>query len=221
MLTEQETIQLSQSLSKDGWVPAGDLHDLPYVVIKSTSDLLKIPSKQGAYWIVTNEPVEHSMHNRSFPAKIKEEKNESEIIYNGVAGNIRGRASVHLLREKCEGMSGISVDLFTGSAPPRSHVKKAFVAGRGKVPYINGTLVSAKEDLHKMNLSQKEKDYVSQSNNEQIFLWNGINVSWEKHVNHEWRVYYYVCDHSMSSHVEIKWRERNGNPKLNSYKAGR
>jgi len=221
-LTEQETAKSFNDIDKSGWTPAADLSDIKYVVIKDKKTLSEVPNKPGAYWLVTTELINHAMHNHLFPAKIKEEKVEREIVYNGVAQDLRKRCAVHLLREKCEGMSGISVDLFTESANLKSHVKKAFSTNlNAKVPFINGTRALTKADLNKMNLSQEEKDYVAQSNNQEIFLWNGINVSWPKHINHEWRMYYYECDHSMSSFIEIKWRERNHNPKLNSYIAGR
>ena len=219
MIEEQKTIEMFEILNKNGWVPAEDLSGLPYIVCKTEEDLCKLPKDNCAYWIATNEPVEHSMHRSPFPKKMKD---DFEIIYNGVAGSLQGRMKNHLLREECAGQSGISVDIFTNPQNPGSHVKKAFSTNpRAKVILVGGARVSNKQDLLKMNLSQEEEEWITQSSGKDIFLWNGINVSWPKHVNYEWRVYYYQCDHLVSSFIEIKWREHHGYPKLISYKSGR
>jgi hypothetical protein len=218
MLTEQQSIELFNKLNKDGWAPEASLDGLPYATIKTETDLLSLPKKNCAYWIATTEPVEHSMHKHQFPQKMND---GFEIIYNGVAGDLRGRMKNHLFRDTCAGLSGISVDIFTQPQSPGSHVKKAFsTKPKDKVIYVQGSRVSNKEDLLKMNLTQQEESWINTSTGN-IFLWNGINVTWPKHVNHEWRVYYYQCDQSMSSFVEIKWRERHGHPRLISYLSGR
>ena len=79
------------------------------VLIDSSSSILDLPKTNAAYWITTNEPVLHSMHKHTNPALLE---NGHEVIYNGVTMSLRSRIAEHLLRIKCKGNSGISVDLF-------------------------------------------------------------------------------------------------------------
>ena len=218
MYTQNSTKQIIQRLNENCWTPDANLSEIPYVTITKEEDVKKIPKTNGAYWIVTNEPVNHSMFgNKEFPAKI----GDFEIIYNGIAGNLQGRAKAHLLRTKCAGMSGISVDLYMGDQRPSSHIKAAF-STKKKVPYIDGRRVVTQSDLQKLALSSQERAWLGQQgSDDEILFWNGINVLWSKHRPFEWRFYFYEGEKMMTNIIEDKWRERYGKPRLCSYNGGR
>lgn len=218
MYTQAETKSKIQALNENIWTPDAALSQIPYVVITRQEDLKNVPKTNGAYWIVTNEPVNHSMFgNKEFPVKI----GDFEIIYNGIAGDLQGRAKAHLLRTKCAGMSGISVDLYMGDQCPKSHIKAAF-STKKKVPYIGGQRVATQSDLQKMALSSQELAWLKQQCDEdEILFWNGINVLWPKHRPFEWRFYYFEEEKIMTDMIENKWRERYGKPRLCSYNDGR
>lgn len=223
MYTQKATKEIIQELRKNCWTPDENLSGVPYVEISKTEDLKSIPKTNGAYWIGTEEPVKHSMFKpdkkHPFPAKMN---NGFEIIYNGVAGHLQGRAQAHLLRKDVAGMSGISLDLYMGDKPPASHIKAAFSSGKKKVPFIDGKRIKEMSDLQNILHFEEEKNWLNeQEAREEILFWNGINVLWEKHKQFKWRFYFYEGDKMMTDIIEDMWRKRYGKPRLCSYNDGR
>jgi hypothetical protein len=235
MYSESKTKQVFEELRSNIWTPDCNLTGAQKVLIKSFKDIDTLPKTNCAYWISTNEPVYHTMHLHKTPTK----NGNEEIVYNGVANGLRGRMHNHLLREKCEGMSGISVDLyFVDSAS--SHIKKAYspnisfqngmsTADRRKNIFVPSKSAkkgfdkpSSPQDLLNIYLSEEEQSFVNSKNSgSTIWLYNGINVMWDKHKNYDWFVHYYECDNNMSAMIEKVWRERFGYPRLISYTKGR
>lgn len=225
MISEKETLNMLMAIKNSGWTPDKNLSELKYVLLKSKEDFAKLPKTNCAYWIVTNEPIRHSMCSPSKYDFPKEIEGVGEIIYNGVSKNLKSRIENHLLRKKCEGQSAISVDLLISSDKPNSHVKFAFKKDfkKNTNPFLieRKSRITSYEDLFDLNISVQEKTFLKNSNNNNVYFWNGINVLWDKHVNYDWFVYYYECEDIMSSIIENQWRERFGKPKLCTYNGGR
>lgn len=200
-------------------MPNAKLKKVKFVEIRNEKDFDKIPKSGGVYWIETNEPVEHLLHNDVTPCK----NNDFEIIYNGLAkDDIRSRIKKHLLRGESDGWSAISIDILLKGKDPKSHTKKA-MATKGKVPYINGEQVRNLELLEKFHLSEEEKKFVEKSNKDTFYFHNGINcLTNTKHNVYVYKVYFIanLCE-VYASFIEKTWRERFGRPRLCSYKSGR
>ncbi len=214
-------------------IPNEKLANVESIVIKKPEDFDDIPNSKGVYWIWTNEPVKHILHapnknNGKLPKKIKisidGNKVEGEIIYNGIAqSDIRGRIrNRHLLAEKDNGISGISIDIFDGKV--FSHKKKVFsMDGKGKVPYIDSERIKTKEAALKLFLSQDEKKFIKETSEERIYFRNGINIFEPKHKEYTFIVFFIanLKSESYISFVEKKWRIKYGSPRLCSYLSGR
>lgn len=200
-------------------IPDGQLKGVPAIIIKSPTDLTRIPKSGGCYWIWTNEPVLHSFHPNSkvFPTGF----DGGEIVYNGISkDDIRGRIQRHLLGKVEEGMSGIGLDLLTFEYKG-SHRKKAYSTD-GKAPCIDGKRITTIEQLRQIGLSKEEKVFLDGCTHA-VYFRNGINVTEEKHKKFVFKVYFLsnLKSYSYGDIVEKKWREINGIPKLCSYSKGR
>lgn len=220
-------------------VPDSQLSDILYVDIKCEKDFNKIPKGGGCYWIATSEVILHSKHVNKFPAVLKTNDENLEIVYNGMAqDDIRGRIKRHLnspgFKEKDgrydAGQSGISVDILIldNLKPPRSHCKYLLNKPKSKTPYVKDVktgdfkTIKEKSQMYSLSLSDKEKDYLDGSNSNVEYMKNGICVFEDKHVNHVWRVYYIspIC-RQYTDYIESTWRQRHGSPRLNTYISGR
>lgn len=226
------------SAIKDIKIPNNKLESVLYKEIRNNADLDEIPNNSGCYWIWTNEPVRHFLHKHKVPDPIS----GGEIIYNGISQkSIRGRIENHLFSSFEEGRSGISLDIYTEESG--SHRKKA-LSETGKVPYIQlehtlnrsnsvknlkkgdmvlkYTLIRNKDSLLILQLSDKEKVFIKETDFEKIHFRNGINLTEEKHKNYKY-VVYFIDNISVLylNHIEKKWRESYGLPKLCSYSSGR
>jgi len=215
--------EIWKEISKKIIIPNKNLENVNYIVLKNKESIPKKLRINGNYWIVTNEPINHSFNNNKHPDKIY---NNYKIIYNGVATNLYGRIINHLFNSRFSGMSGISVDLYCDVLPKKqSHTKAAYGLNK-KTPFINDNgiyrRISAKKDLLFLNLSDKEKDYIISCDIERYYFYNGIDITTEKHCDYEWRFYYLPSkESSLSSFIEQQWRKKYGYPQLCSYKEGR
>jgi len=205
-------------------IPDGNLNDVNYVTIKTPEDIKKIPKEGGTYWLWSNEKVILSFHPSSQPQN-------DNIIYNGVAQDLQKRSEQHLHRRGDARQSAISLDIRTEEVHPKSHRKAAYSIKKAeqskkdkkKTPYLNGKQIKTKQELKSLYayLSEKECTFIK-THNEDIFFYNGINVSDLKHSEHIWRIYYIsgISD-IYASFIEKEWRNRYGRPKLCSYERGR
>jgi len=221
---EQKFLQAIQGVR----IPNSTLTDVPYIIPKSNSAFDQIPVSGGCYWIWTNEPVLHTLHKNKTPDPFE----GGEIIYNGIAkDDVKGRALHHLLGDTDADWSGISLDIYFDETT--SHRKKA-LADKGKVPYVKDTIIKkgtemeilkpirSKDDFLKINLSEKEKQFVAQREIGKIYFRNGINILEEKHSQFDFRVYFITGLSSLYlDFIEKKWRKDFGLPKLCSYLSGR
>jgi hypothetical protein len=97
------------------------------------------------------------------------------------------------------------------------------------VAYLNGEeRITSKEQLLQLFLSEYEEDVIKNTEAEQFFFRNGINITEAKHRAFDFRAYFIVDRTSSSStfpsylsFIEKRWREQYGLPKLCSYFAGR
>ena len=224
MFSEKESFENFNSFSEKMWIPNENLDGCIKVLLKKQEDFDLIPKKVGAYWILTDEPINHSMSSSNIqkPNII----NGFEIIYNGVASNLNSRSKEHLFREKCEGQSVISVDLYIEQKNiSDSHVKYAWfdkIQGKGKkTPYILKEKISCKDDIFLLNLSNEEIEFVKNCEKNYIKFWNGININWNKHKDFNWYFCYYESNTFLADLIEKKWRKVYGKPKLCSYTEGR
>ena len=225
MWSRKQTETFIKELEDNAWTPDAELRGAKKVTIDSRQSLLDLPKSNAAYWVSTNEPVLHSMHKHTNPMLLE---NGHEVIYNGVTMGLRSRITEHLLRKKCKGNSGISVDIFCDDIPPSSHIKKAMAPGRKKTCFVNTDLgltrvQSNKKLLSRMNLTSKEAAFVDSNKTDTIYFWNGINVCWDKHKEYEWVVHYVetASNPEYTGIIEHLWRERYGYPRLISYLKGR
>lgn len=197
------------------------LEGLSYVTIESMDDFKQIPKgKGGVYFIVTNEPIDHSFHYHKMPQRLTD---GYEIIYNGTAQDLQDRAKKHLFRSVSKGMSGISIDLLTTGEKVESHTKCCYDANkRAKTPFVNGTRIASTEQLESMNFSEHEKEYIRNHQGQTLYFKNGINALDEKHNKYSYRFYYQIIlSHSVRDIVETTWRKKNGVPRLCTYTEGR
>lgn len=191
------------------------LDNVDFVEINSHNDFSEIPNGGGCYWIWTNEPVIHSLHKDQTPKPFQ----NGEIIYNGIAkDDVKGRVFHHLYGFEDTGWSGISLDIYTKAS--NSHRKKA-CSPKGKVPFINNIPIRSKEELLKLHLTQGEKIFINNCEQNVFHFRNGINLNDEKHKNFLFKVYFITGLTSLClEHIEKEWR-KNGLPKLCSYLTGR
>ncbi len=224
---KQEAQKFFHALA-DVQIPDSGLDDVDSVVITGDKDLETIPQGGGCYWIWTNEPIIHSLHENKVPVKLS----DGEIIYNGIAkDDVRNRVRHHLLGKETATWSGISIDIYLKNS--KSHRKKA-LSEKGKVPFIcnydsQGTpmpdskKITTKSLLKKLTLSKDEIKYVI-SSKKNIYFRNGINVSDPKHRRYSFKVFYIVGleqEQPYLEYIEKEWRKKFGQPKLCSYKSGR
>lgn len=140
-------------------VPIQSLDNVDFVVVNSHEDLAGISNGGGCYWIWTNEPVIHSLHKNKIPSAFS----GGEVIYNGIAkDDVKGRVFHHLFGFEDAGWSGISMDIYKNQS--NSHRKKA-CSPKGKVPFINNLPIRNREQLLKLHLTEDEKYFIT--NNEQ------------------------------------------------------
>jgi len=219
-------------------IPNATLEGVANITPKQIDDLNEIPNGGGCYWIWTNEPVVHSMHKNKIPNPF----DGGQVIYNGIAkDDVRSRVKHHLFGLEDAGWSGISLDIYFGQT--QSHRKKIF-ASNGKVPYIQRTKIAkrsskksgitkgteikyyqairGKEDLAGLNLSETERQFVIENQEDRIFFRNGINITEGKHLDFDYRAYYITGLSTLYlEFIEKKWREQYGLPRLCSYSSGR
>ncbi len=215
-------------------LPKSNLTDVNYVILKNKKDFEEIPKSKGVYWIWTNEPIKHILHkpSKNIPSKIRvvinKKKIKGEVIYNGIAqDNINNRIKSHHLQAESEnGMSGISVDVYTGKNE-KSHKKKILSKNsKGKVPYINNVEIKSKRDALKLFLSKTEKKFIKSKTGNILFR-NGINIFDNfdnKHKKYHFVVFYIgnLKSESYMSFIEKQWRkEHKIYPRLCSYASGR
>lgn len=196
-------------------IPDNTLKDVDFLIIKSLNDAENIPKGGGCYWIWTNEPVIHSLHNNEVPAPF----DGGEVIYNGIAqDNVRERIIHHLFGDEDAGWSGISMDIY--KKPSQSHRKKA-CSPTGKVPFINKIPIKCAKQLLNLHLSRSEKTFIKKSKEDTFYFRNGINLNDKKHKKYNYRVYFITGLKSLYlEHIEKEWRSKQI-PKLCSYKTGR
>lgn len=209
-------------------IPNSRLDGLAYTILKSVCDLKKIPTDGGAYWLVTNEIIDHKMHKNKIPELLDLDNDKFEIIYNGKASDLRNRAKAHLFRSMNKGgsksQSSISVDIFTGKLPAHvSHIKHAHSLDNSKVPYTNDnkklthTILSNQESL-----TDDERSFVTQNKQHEIFFKNGIDVSDTKHCLYEYRFYYLpIISPVLRDPIEVAWRKKYNQPRLCTYRENR
>ena len=210
-------------------LPNGKLKHVDFVVVHAESDIVKVPTGPGVYWITTTEPLGHFMHPHLDKIPSKFGSDDREIIYNGVSSNLRSRLKNHLLRKTSKGLSGISLDILCDKLAPASHTKLLLSGDKGnkkrKVPYrINGKKIRKLSDVRKMFLSKDEKTFLTDCHDTEsyLFLCNGIDVRTSKHRRFEFRLYYIPIDnHSIRDMFETRWRKKYGVPRLCSYIEGR
>lgn len=216
---KNEEIKFINAIS-DVKTPNAKLSKVSYVIPKEQLDLNSIPSGGGCYWIWTDEPILHTLHKNKTPKPF----NGGEIIYNGIAkDDVRGRIKNHIFGEQDAGWSAISIDIYFGKTT--SHRKKA-LSDAGKVPFIfSNSLyhpIRTKNDLLRIHLSNKEKEFVRNRKNETIYFRNGINITEPKHKKYTFKIYYITELTTLYlEFIEKKWREDYGLPKLCSYSSGR
>lgn len=199
------------------------LTNVSFVEVKGESDLLTIPKAAGGvYFITTNERVLHTFHNHTIPSPLQ---NGFEVVYNGVAKDLRERARKHLLRTVNKGMSGMSIDVLTSGEKVESHTKCCFSANlKAKTPYVNGKRIKTIEDVNLMNLSNTEKTFVLQHKDgkRSFYMKNGIDVADAKHSSYTYRFYFCpIKSHNVRDIVETSWRKMYGLPRLCTYSEGR
>ena len=214
-------------------------------VIMNETNLTMIPNLPGNYWILTDEPINHSF-NPDFnhrPQKISHNGIDYTVIYNGQGDTIRSRIQAHLYRPKTKGlsdMSGISIDitdkykqgtiishnkcLYTPTTKTQKGKKEK------KIPYheyakkpIDFDDIQNQWGHHDLD---EVKDYCKNITKEStIYFKNGIDISEQKHKKYSWLVVYYDMNeslyHPFSDIIEQEWRKIYGSPILCSYKCGR
>lgn len=199
------------------------LDDLDCVYLTSETDLKKIPKAGGVYFIVTNEPVNHSFHNRDFPDKLPD---NFEIIYNGTAQDLCDRAKKHLFREVSKGMSGISLDILTTGEKVKSHTKVCFSVEERRTPYIDDGYkvkrIKTIDEVYKLNLSHREITFVKKNQEEDIYFKNGIDIFDLKHRQYQYIFFFKaIHSHNVRDIIETNWRRTFGTPRLCTYLEGR
>src|SRR5690606_37797450 len=151
-------------------IPNENLENVPFIVVKSYDDLLKIPKKGGCYWIWTDRVINHSFNNQKHPNKF----DNGEIIYNGIAkDDIRGRIQKHLLGHAEEGFSAVSIDLYFNTNV-KSHKKKICSKYKNSA-YLGNKRIREKELLEFLNFSNDEKLFINNNESEEFYFRNGIN----------------------------------------------
>lgn len=199
-------------------IPNETLENVPSIIIKNFEDLGKIPKEGGCYWIWTDRIINHSFNRNKHPEKF----NNGEIIYNGIAkDDIRSRIQKHLLGNVEEGFSAISIDLYLNTEV-KSH-KKKICSKKGNSAYFENNRIRNKELCKNLNFTDDEISFINNSNSEEYYFRNGINVTEEKHINHTYKVYYLSGFKSLSygDIIEKRWREKFGLPRLCTYNKGR
>ena len=210
--------------------PDDRLRQVRFVQIRDANSMLDVPGKPGVYWIVTTEPVHHTLNPGTNLPRTWDDGHA--VVYNGTADSLRTRARDHLSRTQRFGFkshSGVSVDILCegGCATQvESHVKVAFSTRRGRklprFPRLKGAEARTKDEfIYSMaSLSDEEKAHVLWS--ETSYFRNGIDVEAPKHRPHSWRFYFIPLDsHVVRDFVEVTWRARHGLPALCSYVQGR
>lgn len=200
---------------KDVEIPNETLYKVDNLLVKHHNDLNTIPCGGGCYWILTNEPVNHSLHKHKTPDSFQ----NGEVIYNGLAkDDVKSRIFHHLFGFEDAGWSGISLDIYTKNSI--SHRKKA-CSPLGKVPYIENRPIRKIEHLLQLHLSETERNYIVSNVFDIYFFRNGINIIDDKHKAYDFKVFYITGLTSLYlEHIEKQWREF-GLPKLCSYSTGR
>lgn len=195
------------------------LVELKCVTVATADDINLIPKVGGVYFIVTNEPVNHTFHCHKLPIPIGD---GYEIIYNGTAQDLRDRAKKHLMRTVSKGMSGISMDILMDESV-ESHTKCCYSPSqRKKTPYVVKEPIKSIENVLKLHLSDDEKTFVTNNAKSTLYFRNGINVSDAKHSGYTFKYYYQeLQSHSVRDIIETTWRKNNGVPRLCSYTEGR
>ena len=209
-----------------------------FTILETNDSLTQIPNKPGNYWILTTEPVKHSLNSdfnhRPEPIEIKGVK--YYIIYNGQSDNIPARIKQHCFNDKIKqgDMSGISIDIFPNNnnsdLKHNKTIYKINANNRTKIPFIeHEQRVMTYSDIPNLwcdNDEQRVIDYCNSLTPESIVCFkNGINIEENKHSQHNWIVVYYDMDldiyHPISDVIEQRWRVNFGQPILCSYKSGR
>jgi len=218
-------------------IDISDLIESGKFQIMNDKNLNKIPNLPGNYWILTDEPIKHSL-NPDFnhrPSKVIHDGIEYNIIYNGQGDTIRTRINAHLYRPKTKGlgdMSGISIDITDKyqQGTKISHNKCLFTQGGKKIPYHECKQQQIEyddlRDFYGDDDLEEVKEYCKDINEEStIYFKNGIDITEEKHRKYSWLVVYYDMNkliyHPFSDVIEQEWRRINGSPILCSYKCGR
>lgn len=199
------------------------------IVIKKSSDFDLISNKPGLYWITTNEPINHCLNSGLNCLTII--NNDNKIIYNGSSGDIRSRIKEHLYRSDEKGgegtQSGISIDILKKNLDDNkkiSHIKCLWGENKKTPKYFKDEKIKKinnKDDIiNDIYFSKEEINIIK--NKDVIYFKNGINIFDNKHINHNWVVYYLEIDnHNIRDYIEIEWRKKYGVPQLCSYTSGR
>jgi hypothetical protein len=208
-------------------MPTWNLNQVDRVRLTTSADFDRIPSTGGCYWIWTNEPVIHKLHNNGTPTRF----NGGEVIYNGVSqDDVRARVQHHLgIDSEDEPWSGISMDIFRARRV-RSHKKRAYSQrSKVKVPYVPDIhdpgaflRVRSRDLLLGLHLSRSEREFINNTNRDSYYFRNGIYFNSPKHRQFDFIVYYITDLTSLYfEFIEKKWRQDFGIPRLCSYSSGR
>lgn len=219
-------------------IPDRTLQDVDNIPLNKPEDFDLIPKIAGCYWIWTDAPIRHVLHDGDI--LIPERFNNGEVIYNGVTlKSLKQRIKHHLLNDdENEGRSGVSIDILMRSGE-RSHNKTAMYEGnekRQKLPTLVQTSEPAGEKIRitkrlkikdratllELFLSSEEKSFITNTNDDTIYFRNGINILDKKHGNYKYRVYYVVgVEKVYMGYIETEWRKPYGVPRLCSYAEAR
>lgn len=209
-------------LEKNFIIPDYELKSVPWVEVDDIQSLNEIPNKGGAYWIWTDEAINHKLHKNEIPAMFK----GGRIIYNGVAkDNVRSRIFNHLFGDEENGWSAISIDLYKHIS--NSHRKKAMstsTSNQVRVAYLqNNTRINTKDKLKELHLNEQEVAYIDKTDYQEYYFRNGIDRREEKHKTHRFIVYF-IAELNSTTYLEFlekRWRKLYGLPQLCSYISGR
>lgn len=173
----------------------------------------------GCYWIWTNEPIHHYLHNHQTPKKF----NGGEIIYNGISNKrFIDRILYHIFGCDTQTWSAMGIDIYTHKEP-NSHFKKA-CSQHGRVSMIkniNGEYVKINDlnTLYNLNLSKYETQFINKNKQNKTFYFrNGICLTDKKHQGFNYKIYFIIGKtETYRNYIESMWRNKYGLPRLCSY----
>lgn len=211
-------------------IPDAELTGITTILIRGLEDIINfIPSRMsGCYWIMTDEPINHSFNNCAYLPK-KRASDGLSIVYSGVSDNLRVRLKEHLLRQDgrmCNSgsRSAMSIDVLPPDSLIKHHVKCAW-GDKKKLPKI---LIQGNESevLYRKPESFEEICQALRIETttimRELYFKNGIDVRQPRHASFQWKVAFVPLKvHCIRDYVENEWKKRHGCPILCTYKEGR